>query len=86
MTTAKHYVLPLVPTEDSVALLFSEDLLSRLHVGVGDTICLRERPDGSLLLSAQAPDSEAQLREAQDTMATRSTYCGNWPIDGGSCV
>ena len=73
MATAKHYILPLVPTEDSTAVLFPEDLLARLHVEVGDTIYLSERPDGGFSLSARAPDSEAQLQEARDIMEMRST-------------
>ncbi len=71
MAAAKRYVLPLVSTDGSLAALLPEDFLAKLQLGVGDTLYLTEQSDGGLLISAQMPDQEAQLREARDILEKR---------------
>ena len=71
MAAAKPYVLPLASTDGSLAALLPWVFLAQLQLGVGDKLYLTEQPDGGLLISAQMPDREAQLREARDILDKR---------------
>ena len=63
-------MLKLTQIGNSVGVILPRDLLARLGVTKGDTLCAIEQPDGVRLTTA-APDFEAQLAVARDVMKKR---------------
>ena len=65
MTTLK-----LVPVDDSLAVIFPDELLTKLGLKLGDPCYLTETADG-LRLTKHAPEVEEQLRIGRQIMAER---------------
>jgi putative addiction module antidote len=52
---------------NSVGIILPKDVLSRLRVGLGDTLHLTEAPDG-VRLTAADPNFAAKMEMAEDIM------------------
>lgn len=65
--------LKIVPVGDEFGLIFPDELLARLNVGVGDTLYLSETPGGALLLTTYDPEIE-QPGESGNAASTRMTH------------
>ncbi|RYH16627.1 MAG: hypothetical protein EON54_28185 [Alcaligenaceae bacterium] len=66
MTASKHYALPLVEAEDSLAAIFPNELLEALQLGVGDVLHLAEQTDGSLILKMGKGQSGVSIRKSTE--------------------
>ena len=53
---------------NSVGLVLPKEVLARLNVREGDTLCLTESTDGSLRLSPGTAEVVEQLEAAQDIL------------------
>lgn len=54
------HVLTLIPIDGGVGVVLPKEVLAKLQRGVGETIFLRETPDG-LLVSGQHPAVQRQI-------------------------
>lgn len=50
---------------NSVGLVLPKDVLARLNVEEGDTVCVTDAADGSLRLSAASPEFVRQMEAVQ---------------------
>jgi len=50
---------------NSVGVVLPKEVLARLDVEEGDTLCLTEAPDGSVRLSASSTEFTRQMEAAQ---------------------
>lgn len=53
---------------NSAGIILPKDVLSRLRVGLGDTLYASESTDGSVRLSPWSPDFEAKMEAAEKIM------------------
>ena len=65
------YRLELVQIDNSVGVIFPDELLARLQLEKGDALYLTETPDG-LRITKHHPDFEAQMQAARAVMKERS--------------
>jgi putative addiction module antidote len=61
------YIVKLIQVENSLGVVFPNELLARLNLQEGDKLCLTDSPDG-VRITKHSPEFEEQMRLGREVM------------------